>query len=244
MSRLFEELDYRATPIGAISLRRRREMALDVDVFEVKLGDEFLMSSLFTVSEIALAHLALAELPGDGLDVLVGGLGLGYTSNAVLENKRVSSLTVIEMLDAVIDWHCEGLLPPDIALAASSRCVIRQGDFFELAKQTNGFDVLAKERRFDAILLDIDHSPEALLDARSSSFYQADSLGKLATNIKPGGVFALWSNDKPDPDFTAVLQRAFATARAEPVVFFNPLQQCDFTQTVYVARKGTEKARI
>ena len=38
MSALFEELDYRATPIGALSLRRRRELRLGVDVFEIKLG--------------------------------------------------------------------------------------------------------------------------------------------------------------------------------------------------------------
>jgi hypothetical protein len=59
MSLYFEELDYRPTPIGALSLRRRREFSLGVDVFEIKLGDEYLMSSLFTASEIALARLGL-----------------------------------------------------------------------------------------------------------------------------------------------------------------------------------------
>lgn len=237
MSKLFEELDYRPTPIGAISLRRRREMTLGIDVFEIKLGDEFLMSSAFTVSEIALAQLALKDLPGDNLDVLVGGLGLGYTAKAVLEDKRVSSLLVIEMLDAVIDWHRTGLLPLGIELATSKRCEIRQGDFFQLAGEERGFDEAANGRRFDAILLDIDHSPEALLDQRSSGFYHPDSLRRLAGHLKPGGVFGLWSNDKPDAGFTAVLENVFHTARAEPVVFFNPLQQCDFTQTVYLGRK-------
>src|SRR5436190_16247379 len=75
MSLDFEELDYRPTPIGAVSLRRRRELKLGVDVFEIKLGDEFLMSSLFTASEIALARLGLAELSEHGLDVVVGGAG-------------------------------------------------------------------------------------------------------------------------------------------------------------------------
>ena len=63
MSLYFEELDYRPTPTGALSLRRRRELSLGVDVFEIKLGDEYLMSSLFTASEIALARMGLAELP-------------------------------------------------------------------------------------------------------------------------------------------------------------------------------------
>jgi hypothetical protein len=77
MSAAFEELDYRPTPFGAISLRRRRSLTTGDDIFEIKLGDEFLMSSLFTASEIALARLALAGLPGESLDVVVGGLGLG-----------------------------------------------------------------------------------------------------------------------------------------------------------------------
>ena len=91
MSSYFEELDYRPTPIGALSLRRRRELSLGVDVFEIKLGDEYLMSSLFTASEIALARLGLAELSGADLDVVVGGLGLGYTAKA--SSMRRSSLS-------------------------------------------------------------------------------------------------------------------------------------------------------
>src|ERR1700736_2887607 len=86
MSLNFEELDYRPTPIGALTLRRRRELSLGIDVYEIKLGDEFLMSSLFTVSEIALARLGLGELSGTSFDVVVGGLGLGYTARTVLED--------------------------------------------------------------------------------------------------------------------------------------------------------------
>ena len=82
MSARFEELAWRETPMGEISLRRRREPTLDVDVYEVKLGDEYLMSSLFTVAEEELARLGLAAHAGDRLDVLVGGLGLGYTAVA------------------------------------------------------------------------------------------------------------------------------------------------------------------
>src|SRR5690554_4156144 len=74
--RLFEELDHRETPIGPLSLRRRQELSLKVEVFEIKLGDEFLMSSLFTASEIALAHLGLDALSEqEGAAVVVGGLG-------------------------------------------------------------------------------------------------------------------------------------------------------------------------
>lgn len=236
MSLMFEELDYRPTPIGAISLRRRRELTLGVDVFEIKLDDEFLMSSLFTVSEIALARLGLVALAGDGLDIVVGGLGLGYTAQAVLEHEAVGSLIVVEMLEAVIDWHRTGLLPLGPELASDERCRLVQGDFFAMAGGAAGFDPDAPGRRFDAILLDIDHSPDALLDQRSTGFYRREGLRSLAAHIKPGGVFGLWSNDRPDPAFTERLSGVFAQAWAEPVTFHNPLQDSSFTQTVYLAR--------
>src|SRR6202171_1584986 len=122
MSVTFEELDYRPTPISALSLRRRRELKLGVDVFEIKLGEEFLMSSLFTTSEIALARLGLAELAGRARDVVVGGLGLGYTATAVLEHAQVGSLIVVEALAAVIDWHRNGMVPLGAGLTRDHRC--------------------------------------------------------------------------------------------------------------------------
>ncbi len=78
---------------------------------EIKLGDEYLMSSLFTVSEVELARLALARLEDRDLHVVVGGLGLGYTACAVLEDDRVSQVLVIEALEPVISWHQQGLVP-------------------------------------------------------------------------------------------------------------------------------------
>lgn len=236
MSLLFEELDSRPTPIGLLSLRRRREHALGVDVLEIKLGDDYLMSSLFTVSEVALARLGLAALPGARLDVVVGGLGLGYTAQTVLEEQRVASLVVVELLEPVIDWHRSALLPLGPGLTSDPRCRFVQGDFFALANGAAGFDPAMPGRRFDAILLDIDHSPEALLDARSAGSYQPQGLRALAAHLKPGGIFALWSNDQPDAAFTERLASVFDAAWAEPVTFHNPLQDRPFTQTIYLAR--------
>jgi spermidine synthase len=170
MSAYFEELDYRPTPLGGLSLRKRRELKLDLDVFEIKLGDEFLMSSLFTASEIALARLGLAELSGCELDVMVGGLGLGYTAKAVLENQDVASLLVVEMLEAVMAWHVEGLVPLGPELTADRRCRFVQGDFFALAASETGFDPDAPGRLFDAVLVDIDHSPDFLLNPQNVNF--------------------------------------------------------------------------
>ena len=236
MSMYFEELDYRPTPIGALSLRRRRELSRGIDVFEIKLGDEYLMSSQFTASEIALARLGLAELSGAGLDVVVGGLGLGYTAQAVLEHEAVRSLVIVEALDAVIDWHEKGVLPLGPALTADSRSRFVLGDFFALAASKEGFDPDAPARRFHAILVDIDHSPDFLLDPQNAAFYQLTGLKALASHLRPAGVFGLWSNDLPSEAFTQRLTTVFAEARAERVTFHNPLQNREFTQTIYIAR--------
>ena len=236
MSLYFEELDYRLTPIGALSLRRRRELSLGVDVFEIKLGGEYLMSSLFTASEIALARLGLAELSGPALDVVVGGLGLGYTAQAVLQHEAVKHLLVVEAMDAVINWHETGLLPLGPALTKDPRCRFVLGDFFALADSKEGFDLDKHARRFDAILVDIDHSPDLLLNSRNAAFYQPVGLKRLASHLHPGGVFGLWSNELPDEAFTRRLSAVFAEARAERVTFHNPLQNREFIQTIYLAR--------
>lgn len=106
-----EELAYHKTPLGELTLRRRIETLLqNKEVFEVKLGDEFLMSSLFVEGEKQLANLGLAGLEGE-LDVVVGGLGLGYTAAAALENQMVRSLLVINLFKEVINWHRNKLVP-------------------------------------------------------------------------------------------------------------------------------------
>ncbi len=239
MSRLFEELDYAPTPIGAISLRRRHILALKTDVFEILLGEEHLMSSLFTASEIALADKGLAALDGDKLDVLVGGLGLGYTAQAVLAHESVADLTVVDLLEPVIRWHEEGLVPMKTELADSPRCRLVQGDFFAMAASEVGFDRDQPGRQYDALLIDIDHTPERLLHGGSKGFYTPEGLRAVQRFVKPGGIVGLWSDEAPDEAITALLGQAFDAAWAEPVVFANPLQDGrEVTQAVYLGRKG------
>ncbi|GAA2569852.1 hypothetical protein GCM10010435_49930 [Winogradskya consettensis] len=228
----FAELDWQETPMGAISLRRRLDPALKVDVYEVKLDDDFLMSSLFTVAEIELARLGLAVTPGAELDVVVGGLGLGYTAGAALDDPRVRSLRVVDALGQVIEWHERGLLPLSERLTGDPRTLLQQGDFFALAASPEGFD---NSRRFHAILLDVDHSPRHVLHPSHASFYTPDGLRRLAAHLHPGGVFALWSDDPPDDDFTAVLGEVFPTWQAHVVAFPNPLTGGESANTVYVA---------
>ncbi|MEU4681005.1 spermidine synthase [Micromonospora sp. NPDC023737] len=236
MGARFEELAWRETPIGLISLRRRRDPALQVEVYEVKLDDEFLMSSLFPVAEIELARLGLAPLGGGELEVVVGGLGLGYTARTALADDRVRSLIVVEAIEDVIDWHRRGLLPFAAGLADDPRTRLVRADFFA-AVEGDGFDPDRPERRFHAVLLDIDHSPRHVLHPRNAAFYTPAGLRRLAGRLHPGGVFALWSDDPPDPAFEEALTEVFATAQAHVVPFPNPLTGGESTNTVYVARR-------
>lgn len=238
MSARFEELDWRPTPLGEISLRRRRDPLVGKDVYEVKLDDDFLMSSLFTVAEIEVARLAMAELSGSSLDVAVGGLGLGYTAQTVLEYANVRSLVVVEALGEVIEWHVRGLIPVGASLTSDLRCRLVHGDFFAMTGGS-GFDPEAPGRRFHAVIVDIDHSPRQVLHPSNAGFYEAPGVRRLADHLHPDGVFALWSNDPPDEDYQAVLAEVFADVRAEVVSFHNPLQGRDATNTVYIARAET-----
>lgn len=234
MSARFEELGWSATPIGEVSLRRRLDPVTREDVFEVKLGDEWLMSSQFTVAEVALASVGLARLGTSPLDVVVGGLGLGYTAVRALEDDRVAELLVVELLQPVIDWHEQGLVPLGPALTADARCRFVQGDFFAMSRG-EGYDPATPGRRFDAILLDIDHSPSHLLDDGTAGFYGLDGMRAVASRLRPGGVYAMWSNDPPEAEYVAILEAVFADVATEIITFPNPLQSRDATATVYVA---------
>lgn len=220
--------------MGEVSLRRRLDPATAVDIFEVKLGDDFLMSSLFTVAEVEVARLALARLNGCTLDVAVGGLGLGYTAEAVLADDRVRELVVIEVLEPVIRWHRQGLVPVGAVLTGDPRCRLVLGDFFAMTDGP-GFDPEVPGRRFDAVVVDIDHSPRQLLADGSAGFYGVAGMRRIAERLRPGGVFALWSNDPPDDAYLAMLAVVFVDVAAEVISFPNPLQERAATNTVYLA---------
>jgi spermidine synthase len=234
MSARFEELGWQQTPMGVISLRRRFDPTVRADVFEVKLDDEHLMSSLFTVAEKELARLALARTPGTDLDVVVGGLGLGYTAQEALRDSRVRTLTVIEYSGAVIDWQQRDLLPDTVGLAADPRVTIVCADFFAAATTAAGFDPDSPGRSFDAILLDIDHSPTHLLHNPHADFYTHAGLRSAASHLAPGGTFAMWSDDPPDEEFTALLGTVFTDVAATDVWFDNPLTRGKSAATVYL----------
>ena len=227
MTPRFEELDFVETPMGDLTLWRRDFNG--ADVFEVKLGDEYLMSSLFVVAEEELSRLGLAAHTNPR-DVMVGGLGLGYTAVAALHDSRVKSLTVVETMAAVIDWHERKLLPVSVALVDDPRTTLQQADFFALVRAE-------PKVTWDAILVDIDHSTEHQLDPSHADLYTVHGLTALKQHLRPGGVFALWSDDAPLPSFVASLEQVFASVESHVVSFDNFLTGGVSTNTVYVARQ-------
>ncbi|MFW6387831.1 MAG: spermidine synthase [bacterium] len=260
----FEELGYQKTPLGELSLRRRRHPTLHREVYEVKLGEEYLMSSLYTDSERALGEKGVeAVLRGrragpeasleslcehiprrdpdtgsGGLDIVVGGLGLGYTAEAVLQFAEVGSLLVVELFEAVIDWHRQGIVPVGRTVSADSRCRLVQEDFFACARSSEGFDPDSPGRTFDAVLVDIDHTPDTLLDPGNATLYTPSGLLGVSGHLRPGGVFGVWSDDPPHEPFRRRLADAFGSAAACPVTFDVFDQKRTYTQCVYLARKA------
>ncbi|WP_261843938.1 spermidine synthase [Aliamphritea ceti] len=240
MSLSFQEIDCQESPLGNISLRRRRLPAFsDRDIYEVKLGDEFLMSSMFVEAEEALSDLGLAAVQGEELSVVVGGLGLGYTAVAALKDERISEQLVVDALDTVIGWHQDEKVPLGKVLNADARNRYVHGSFFDLATDPeNGFDPQSPGRKFDAILLDIDHSPTEYLNESNASFYSTENLSLMAEQLKPKGVFAMWSQNLPEESFVALLKTVFENVESHIVPFYNPFLGTESTNSVYVCVKG------
>jgi spermidine synthase len=240
MSLLFEELDSQDSPLGEISLRKRRIPAFgDRDIYEVKLGDEFLMSSMFVDAEEALSTLGLAQVQGENLSVVVGGLGLGYTAVAALKDERISELLVVDALETVISWHQKELVPLGKTLNADKRNRYVLGSFFDLATgPSTGFDPSSAGKKFDAILLDIDHSPTEFLNPANAVFYTTENLSRMAEQLKPNGVFAMWSQNPPEDSFVALLKTVFENVDSHLVSFYNPFQGKESTNSVYVCVKS------
>ncbi len=212
---LFEILDHVDTPIGTLCLRRRELLGRPgVIVHEVTLEHEMLMSSLNTASEEALARLAVERHGGEGLSVLVGGLGLGYTAAAALDQARVARVQVVELLPQVIGWLRDGKVPLAPRLNADARLEVVEGDVY---RQLLG---PARGAGWDLVLVDVDHSPDERLEASNSRpFYTAAGLQRVAAHLAPGGLLGVWSAGDDDPAFAASLAEVFDDVTRERVRF-------------------------
>ena len=174
-----EILAYETTPLGDLCLRRRELLsAPGTIVTEIILDQQLLMSSHIVVSERALAEEALARHPGEGLRVLVGGLGLGYTAAAVLESTRVDRVEVIEFIPAVVRFLRDGLIPLSSELLEDPRFDVRDGDVYAALRDD-------AEERWDLVLIDVDHAPDDHLGAGNESFYTAAGLPRRRITSRP-----------------------------------------------------------
>jgi spermidine synthase len=231
------ELDHCHTQMGELTLRRRGDLVTQRDVYEVRLGEEYLMSSMFTRAEEELSRLALADAPDRGLQVLVGGLGLGYTGAAALEDVRVRRVVVVDALEPVIRWHRQGLLPTSALLVDDPRVRLVEDDFFALVAAGSITDLVDSGTPFDVVVVDIDHTPDHLLHASHGGFYTEAGLRRLRDQMSADGVFGLWSDGSPRPEFLSVLGQVFDQAEAHVVSFPNPYTQGTSSSTVYTGRR-------
>ncbi len=224
-----EILFYELSPLGLLCLRRRELLSQPgTIVTEVTLNHEFLMSSLYTDSERALARTAMQMHEGEDLRVLVGGLGLGYTAHETLLADRVARVEVVELLSQVIDWLANGLMPLSSELRDERRLVVTQGDVYR--RLAGPADDL-----FDVILIDVDHSPEERLGEGSISFYTTPGLLAVRRHLAADGVLAVWSYAESSP-FANALRTVFEQVLVEPVTYDNHLIDQQRTDWLFFAR--------
>jgi spermidine synthase len=222
----FEVLDHAESPLGVLILRRRNPP--EDHVIELTLEHQFLMSSVVTVSERELATRAIAMHGGTDLDVLIGGLGLGYTSKAALDSDRVARVEVVELVAGVIGWVERGIVPLGRELTTNPRFHVTQDDVYERLRR-------APTRKHDLLLIDVDHSPDERLGESSDSFYGHASLALAKQHLEPNGVLGVWSTSE-SPSFEAELRETFGEVRVDPIDFFNETTGRPETNWLFLAR--------
>jgi len=168
--------------------------------FIIALGANELMSSRLSGSEEALALQTCDRLQGDAPHILIGGYGMGFTLRAAQARLGPQArFTVVELVSEIIDW-ARG---PMAELAAG--CL--DDPRVELVIRDVSRAIAAADRRFDAILLDVDNGPDGLTRAENDHIYSMPGLVSAKAALKPGGVLAIWSA-APDERFARRLKHA------------------------------------
>ena len=138
---------------GEVVLRRRIEERT-ADALELRVNGVFVMDTKETGSEMELAAAAL-ELVPDPRDVVVGGLGLGFTLQRVLADHRVEQVKVVEIEEALVGWMRDGTVPHGPALLADKRVHIVNVDIVTAVAEAMS--------TYDLVLLDVDNGPGYLV---------------------------------------------------------------------------------
>ncbi len=190
-------VDRRDGPYGEVVLRRRGE---DPGIFEIIENGCFLMDTSDGRSERLLVDVALDALTGEGLSVLIGGLGVGFSLARAAAEPRWGRITVVERERAVVDWHRQGHLAPFSAHALDDpRVTVIESD---LVAHVRDSDV-----SHDALCLDIDNGPDWTVTDSNESLYSPSGLAHCKARLVPGGVLAVWSA-RPSSGFEEALRSA------------------------------------
>ena len=188
------------TPRGEVALRRRQD-ANGQPIYEIISNGVFLMASTNEPSARQLAHLALEPLAGrEELQVLIGGLGMGFTLQAALEHPGVTRVQVVEVEPLIVAWAQTHFGPLNGDALSDGRVHVAVEDLaHHIATVTNPYD---------AILLDVDNGPTWLVFDDNAAVYERPALEQMRTLLTPGGVLAVWAAERA-PDFLAELARVF-----------------------------------
>jgi spermidine synthase len=211
------------TPRGEVVLRERREENTPT-ILELRVNGVFVMDTLETTSERALANKALATVP-EISSVLVGGLGLGFTMHEVLADPRVESCTVVEIEQAIVDWMRDGTIAHGPRLLADERLTVVVGDVAMALAE-------APPDSFDLVLLDVDNGPGYLVHDANEALYAEPFL--TAAHRATKQVMVIWSADEA-PQLGAALEAVFGNVTAAP--YDVVLGERDEHYWLYSARK-------
>jgi spermidine synthase len=193
----WRQLDSARIPGGGGELRLKQRGA----EFSIMLGSNELMNSRLSGSEQALARLACDKIRGrPRAQVLIGGLGMGFTLRAALAGLAGDArITVAELVPAVVAWARGPMAEIFGGSLDDPRVTIREADVGALIREAAA--------RYDAILLDVDNGPEGLSRQANDGLYDAAGLAAAHTALSDGGVLAVWSSG-PDARFARRLHQA------------------------------------
>ena len=211
---------------GELVLRKRQENG-GPTALELRANGVFVMDSLETSSEEALANAAL-DLVAEPRDVLVGGLGLGYTMHQVLADQRVERCSVVEIEPALVEWMRDGTIPHGPPMLADERANPVVADIAAAVGE-------ASDASYDLVLLDVDNGPDHLVHEHNAALYQPPFLTEVRRMLRPGGAVAIWSADA-SPELEATLEKVFGNA--ETTGYDVSLQGRDEKYWLHVARVG------
>ncbi len=158
-------------------------------MLELVVDGAFAMDTVDTSTEVLLATQALGRHPAPRR-VLVGGLGLGYTTRAVLADDRVVAVDVVELAEPLVAWSRRDVVP-ELAGLEGPRCRLHVADVGEVLSGRTG-----PPGPWDLVLLDVDNGPDFLVHAGNAALYEDDGLATARGAVAPGGLLAVWSSHR------------------------------------------------